>query len=384
MTTKRFILFIVCAALLSPAFAQSFLSQTIQYDGENREYEIYIPEIYDGTNAVPLIFSFHGGGGFIAENIAINDLSPIADTANFIAVYPQALADPNDDGNPLWIHKDPTTVDDVFFIDALIDSIASNYQIDQDRIYACGYSHGGEFTLSLACRLNDRIAAIGVVARTMQTFTYNNCSVVHPTGVMTILGTDDGISNYDGVWWQGIQYYVSAAQMHSFWAVQNDCDTVASVVNVPDTNTSDGTNVERNTWSTTSECAYVEELKVIGGGHDWPGVFGNMDIDATQEIWQFVSRYNLNGLINCMATSNYENMSNPTNYTAFPNPFDGLVTIENNFSEFKDFKIYSTLGEVVLSGRINSGIHKIDLSVLTENMYILKIENQSIKLMKTN
>ena len=38
--------------------------------------------------------------------------------------------------------------------------------------------------------------------------------------------------------------------------------------------------VERYTWSTASGCAYVEELKVIGGGHDWPGSFGNMTIDA--------------------------------------------------------------------------------------------------------
>ena len=43
----------------------------------------------------------------------------------------------------------------------------------------------------------------------------------------------------------------------------------------------------------------VEELKVIGGGHDWPGSFGNMTIDANREIWQFVSRYDINGLIGC-------------------------------------------------------------------------------------
>ena len=48
---------------------------------------------------------------------------------------------------------------------------------------------------------------------------------------------------------------------------------------------------------------YVEELKVIGGGHDWPGSFGNMTIDANIEIWQFVSRYDINGLIGCITTS---------------------------------------------------------------------------------
>jgi len=46
---------------------------------------------------------------------------------------------------------------------------------------------------------------------------------------------------------------------------------------------------------------------VIGGGHDWPGSFGNMTIDANIEIWQFVSRYDINGLIGCITTSVNEN-----------------------------------------------------------------------------
>ena len=52
----------------------------------------------------------------------------------------------------------------------------------------------------------------------------------------------------------------------------------------------------------------VVELKVNGGDHDWPGTFGNMDINASVEIWRFLSRHNINGLINC-ATSNYENLN---------------------------------------------------------------------------
>ena len=42
---------------------------------------------------------------------------------------------------------------------------------------------------------------------------------------------------------------------------------------------------------------------MIGGGHDWPGSFGNMTIDSNVEIWKFVSRYDINGLISCVTTS---------------------------------------------------------------------------------
>jgi polyhydroxybutyrate depolymerase len=155
--------------------------------------------------------------------------------------------------------------------------------------------------------LNNRIAAIGVVARTMGVSAYNNCTPTHSTGLMTVLGTQDYISLYDGVIYEGIEYYKSADDMHNYWATHNNCDTNAVTTNVANTNTTDGSTVERNTWSTENGCAYVEELKVIGGGHDWPGSFGNMDINASEEIWNFVSKYDINGLIDCnTVTTSYE------------------------------------------------------------------------------
>jgi len=382
MKRKTILSILILLVLSNSGHCQSYISQTLQYDGETRQYEIYIPEIYNGTVSVPLVFSFHGGSGTAAEQIGIGDLSSYADTANFIAVYPQALPDPNDGGSTNWIHKDPTTVDDVLFIDALIDALADTYQIDLNRIYACGYSLGGEFTLSLACRLNSRIAAIGAVARTMQTYTYNNCSPVHPTGVMTILGTADGISNYDGVFFGGEQYYVSAAEMHSFWASQNNCNANAVTTLVPDINATDGSTVERNTWSTAEGCAYVEELKVIGGGHDWPGSFGNADINATTELWQFLSRYNLNGLIDCTTTSLNEENGTNFGFNVYPNPVNALLEIELSEIANKEFELFNVFGNIVLRGELKSQKNSIDLSSLPTNVYFLRINNQTSKILK--
>ena len=141
--------------------------------------------------------------------------------------------------------------------------------------------------------------------------------------------------------------------------------------------------VERYTWSTASGCAYVEELKVIGGGHDWPGSFGNMTIDANIEIWQFVSRYDINGLIGCTTLSINENNVPDENYNAYPNPVKKQLTIDLRLAEEKEFRLYKPTGELVLSGVLNSQISKIDLSSLPSNVYLLQIANQSIKLIKT-
>ncbi len=33
--------------------------------------------------------------------------------------------------------------------------------------------------------------------------------------------------------------------------------------------------------------------KVIDGGHDWPGVWGNMDINASELVWNFFNDFSL-------------------------------------------------------------------------------------------
>ena len=140
MTIKGILSLLVFITCISASIAQGYTSTTIQHDGLTREYSIYVPASYDGTTSFPLLFNLHGGGGNITSHIGIADMSSIADTANFIVVYPQARPDPSDGNSFNWIAKVPGTFDDVPFFSSFIDTIASNYQIDQNRIYACGYS----------------------------------------------------------------------------------------------------------------------------------------------------------------------------------------------------------------------------------------------------
>ena len=109
------------------------------------------------------MFNFHGGNGTIDGQIYISDMRNLSDENNFILVYPQAIADPTDDGSLNWIFKGDSDHDDIYFIEALIDELSAQYSIDTTRVYACGYSLGGEFVYELLCRLNDKIASGAVV-----------------------------------------------------------------------------------------------------------------------------------------------------------------------------------------------------------------------------
>ncbi len=298
---------LICFLTTLFVYSQQQITETIQFDGIDREYIIYVPEIYQDGDEVPVLFSFHGGSGYASDFIQTNDMRPLADTANFIAVYPQGAIDP-EGGTTSWIHKAPTDHDDIFFIEAIINELSTEYDIDQSRIYACGYSEGAILSYELGCRLNSRIAAFAAVSGSMLDDYYRDdiygwgiCSPVHPTAMMLIPGTVDQNphSTYGGLSYGDMPLYMSAANITSFWSSYNNTDVLPVITNVEDISPNDGSTVERKMWLNGDNCSAVQELKVIGGDHDWPGVFGNMDINATDEIWNFVSRFSIEGKLNC-------------------------------------------------------------------------------------
>ena len=290
------------------------INKTLFFDGLEREYIVYVPDNYDGTSDVPLLFCFHGGSGYANEFLQMVNMNAIADTAGFIVIYPQgafdygALEQGQDSSFAYtsWLHKSPTTHNDVNFIDALIDTLNSQYLVDLNRVYACGYSEGGIFTYELGCRLNNKIAAFASVSGSMLTESFREdygfglCLPTHPTAVMLIPGTDD--ENFHSVYDGFEPYYLSVENITNYWSSYNNTNTDPTTLAIFDSNSNDNSNVERREWSDGDNCVSVVELKVIGGGHDWPGSFGNMDISASQEIWKFISRYDLNGLIDCNST----------------------------------------------------------------------------------
>lgn len=381
---KRTILLSCIIFLAFNLFGQQQLNRTLFFDGQNRSFIVYVPSSYDGSTQVPLVFNFHGGGGTSSDFINYeNDMRPISDTANFIAVYPQAAVDPIDGSNS-WLHKTPTTHNDVNFIEAIIDTLSNDYNIDNDRVYACGYSEGGLFSYELGCRLNNRIASFASVSGSMLTESYRldngfgSCSPIHPTAVLLIPGTSDGSfhSMYNGFQ----PYYLSVNDITTYWANHNNTNLNPTITSLPNSNTSDGSTVEKRIWENGDNCVAVQELKVINGDHDWPGSSGNMDINASQEIWKFVSKYDINGLINCGSTD--ITTTNDVEFKIFPNPTSNIIYLNNLNKNSSNFQIFSSIGKLVMNGAINSTSLSIDISDLKPQLYILKIDGISNKIIK--
>ncbi|WP_297803986.1 dienelactone hydrolase family protein [uncultured Polaribacter sp.] len=263
---------------ITPNVPTGKMIKELTVNGITREYIIYIPENYNVTTAFPLLLSFHGLSSNMEFNYSYTNFDELAERENFIVVHPNGIS------NTWTVSANDDT--DIDFIVSLLNQLEEDYNIESNRIYSTGMSMGGFFSFSLACRLSDRIAAVASVTGSMYQPAINNCSPVKPMPILQIHGTEDGIVQYSSV-----------AGLLDFWTGHNNTDALPIISNIPDSDTGDGSTVKRYEYLNGDNDAEVQHLKITGGGHEWPGFQGNMDINASEEVWSFVTAFDLNGKI---------------------------------------------------------------------------------------
>lgn len=378
---KQLALFLSILTIQYSVNAQQTINGSITHDDIQRDYILYVPAIYSDSVAVPLVYNFHGYGSSAAGQMNYGDFRSIADTAGFLIVHPQGTLF---NGTTHWNVGGWTigsTTDDVGFIDALLDSLSATYNIEPTRIYSTGMSNGGYMSFLLACQLNDRIAAIASVTGSMTPETYIDCDPQHPTPIMQMHGTADNVVPYAGTNWSR-----SIEDVLEYWVGFNNCNTNPVITEIPDLDPNDGSTVEHNVYDNGDNGVVVDHFKVIGGGHTWPGnVYGgegtNNDIDASAEIWNFFSKYDIYGLIG--TTDIVAFGKNDAKLTVYPNPTHLFITVDGNFNSM-DYEIISIMGKSVMKGVLDSNSKKIDLSFLSPNVYFIRIGGQTLKILKTD
>lgn len=291
-------MFFSCLVLISLCFV-SEAQETIQitHDGIERSYILYTPS---GEGPYPLVFCLHGYTNNADFQMGYSGFNDIAEAENFLVIYPQG--EPDDLGINhwnAWLAQDD--VNDVDFISTLIDEAVENHDADPTRVYSCGFSNGGIMSYTLACELNDRIAAVASVAGTMNPEIMANCVLENQTPVMHVHGDLDFVVPIEGSALGEITDFgelISVEETLNFWnssancgaGVESDIDNISFL---------DLCTATKTVWGCTEgiEHWYYE---VNGGGHTWPGAFPlivvgntNQDFNASEEIWAFFSQYQL-------------------------------------------------------------------------------------------
>src|SRR5882672_5291953 len=148
---------VVLLVLCARAVSAEVVTWTV--DGDKREALVFAPST-SRPGKLPLIFSFHGHGDDM-ENFQYVGLHQVWPDA--IVVYFQGL--PSRDGYPGWqVERGEYNDRDLKLVDAALTSLRKKYDVDDDRIYATGFSNGAHFTYLLWAERPSVFAAYAPVA----------------------------------------------------------------------------------------------------------------------------------------------------------------------------------------------------------------------------
>ena len=261
----------------------------LKHDSLDRYYFIYKPDNLNSSISVPVLFALHGYGSSALSHLTYTNYFPLADRDNFIVIYPQGATTPtlsahwNVGG---WTSK--STVKDIEFIETIIDLVKDKIQIDETRIYSSGMSNGGYMSYSLACNLSSKIAAIASVTGSMTPDNFDDCSPSSPRSILQIHGLQDFVVPYVGS--SGSK---SIQDVIDFWVNHNSCSLEPNrLIKYSD--------LALVNFDTYENCLNNTNVKLIlhpEMGHVWP-FLNTYNISASDEVWNFVSKYDLSGKIN--------------------------------------------------------------------------------------
>lgn len=283
-------IFISCAS--DERVEGSVIQGEFVHQNISREYLLFTPEKL--PKEAPLLLVLHG---FTSNAQTIMDFSKFNDLATkngFAVVYPQGTVD--ESGNTFWnvgydFHLD-SSIDDLDFLSRLVNYLQKEYDLSSENTFAAGMSNGGEMCYLLACNYPEQFRAVAPIAATMMNNQFNACDPESAMPIFALFGTDDTTTHYEGDEQNkdGWGAYKGIPSIVNFWTDRFAKERV-KIDTLPDSVPQDSSYIVRNYYiSTTRESDFVY-YEVIGGGHDWPGAWGNEDIDTSEAIWTFFKRH---------------------------------------------------------------------------------------------
>jgi len=249
-----------------------------------RDLLIFEPRNVSGQRPAILLLSFLGGNpGSMAT---LTEAARLARDYNFYVLLPQSIAG-------IWNYNALLgLIDDIDFLDQVIDLAIADLSVDPDRIFMAGYSNGGLMTYAYACARADRLAGAATIGSNLRNGIERRCSPNAALPFYIFHGTADPVVPYDGN-----AITLSSPETATFWASANGCAPEPSRGTFPDT-VDDGTDTVTDTYSGCRDDATVRLYTTHNGGHTWPGTpqvqptLGRVgqDIDETDLLGRLFSQ----------------------------------------------------------------------------------------------
>ena len=166
----------VVVFLTSTTNGGELLSPSLSQNGTDREYLLYVPSGDAPEGGFPLVVSMHGRLSNGSAQSRWTEMNPIAEREGFIVAYPSAIGADWD--------ADTTSED---FVLEMVDDIKNEYEIDNTRVFAAGFSQGGWMAYGLATDHPGIFAAVAAAGSNQSRLPSRPIPVLH------IHGTNDSI-----------------------------------------------------------------------------------------------------------------------------------------------------------------------------------------------
>ncbi|MEL6657503.1 MAG: PHB depolymerase family esterase [Bacteroidota bacterium] len=361
-------------------FGQDIIRDTIRHNDLDRSYILYVPSNYQASENWPLVIALHGGGQGNGESLLEQlQFHEVADTANFLCLYPNGFGNQWADGRGVTT-PDLAGIDDVQFLNDLLDSVAQHYPFDAANVFVTGGSNGGMMAQRLACETPNTFRAYATMIASMPDPVHASCAQGTAVNMLLMNGTEDILVPYEGGSLHPLTDGGSVLGTDAtidFWRDNNGCTTDNQMLDFDNTDLSDGSTVHYTKYDNCSDSSEVVLYRIEGAGHTIPGMAANMnprpivgytnyDIVAAVEIWEFFKSHLTQPIINKIPVGEIEH-----SVQLYPNPTNGRVFIRGLEEEHQfQIEMLDVNGRVLLKP---NHVPVLELATLPGGLYYVRV-----------
>lgn len=171
---------------------------TLEVGGVERDMYLYVPEEIPQDIPRPVVVMFHGCGSSPEKFELESLMNKNVDKYLYYNVYPKGT-DTSATQSRLGWNADFSScrtgkrVNDADFARAVVEYLLDNVCIDQDRVFAAGFSNGGSMIFNLTCEMQTIFRAYSFTGSTMPSSTYPSACGIRTENIRPVLGVCGGL-----------------------------------------------------------------------------------------------------------------------------------------------------------------------------------------------
>jgi len=295
-------------------YFQDGIFTCIEHDNLTRCWQTHIPDNLDLNETVPLIIDMHGYGSDSTDHRELSSFNAIADEEGAIVIYPDGVSGFNMEWdqeetqawNSGWCcaHSTREGIDDVGFIEKIVNLSLEMHNVDSNRIYASGWSNGCSMAQRLAMESSHIFAAVGCMAFYLITEPVDYYS---PIPIMEVHGFLDQVVLYESsalsvpfneeMWTNPESYDTGAIENIYEWGSHNGCSGPLETFDLNALYSIQGFDDCENDTSVRLMTIFAAQHNPYSNDLDDGTVIGSIFVgtqglvESSHIVWDFLSQY---------------------------------------------------------------------------------------------